>query len=287
MRRAGWMLGAAAVWASVWGAFWGAAWAGQPKARFRDLVYKAFEEEDYAAVGAQIGLDQKVELTGLDYKVLLVRGLDDPGTYVDPKTHRFKIGDRIRLTVRPLSKSYLYIYHVGPRGKGKFLVPGEQEQPRQYQAKATITLPEEGYFQFTEPPGDEKVFVVASAKPIADQEALAKVVTSSDDQSDTPAMKEIRKGLNAVIKEVLVSAVEKEQAKRDKMLIYRGLFAQARDRQRLIQEVRSRGVRRGSLELPPQRPGEGTLVLSFRAADLPADVGTGALVTIPLKSEAP
>jgi hypothetical protein len=260
----------------------------EPTVRFRDLVFKSYEAEDLAPVSKEIGLgDKKVEFTALEYKVLLVRGPDDKGTWVDPKTYRFKIGDRIRLTVRPLGKSYVYVYHVGASGKGIFLVPKEDEEPRSYQGKEQITLPEDGYFEFRLPPGDEKLFVVACAKPVADRAVLAKVITSGDDRSDTPEMKQVRQTLNAVVKEVLTSAVEKEQEAREKTVIYRGLFSTAKERQSLLKDMKARGVRRGSLEVPPEKAGEGTLVVSFRTADVPADVGTGMLVTIPLHSEGP
>ena len=260
--------------------------AAEPTTRFRDLVFKSYEEDDLAPVGKELGLEnKKVEFTTLEYKVLLVRGPDDKGTYVDPKTHRFKIGDRIRLTVRPLTKSYVYVYHVGASGKGLFLVPSEDEEARAYQAKEVITLPEQGYFEFILPPGDEKLFVVASAKPVEDRAVLAKVVTSGDDRNDTPEMKQVRQGLNSVVKEVLVSAVEKEQAKREKMVIYRGLLATGSEKEKFLEDVKSRGVRRGSVELPPEKEGEGTLIVSFRTADVPKDMGTGMLVTIPLRSE--
>jgi hypothetical protein len=111
------------------------------------------------------------------------------------------------------------------------------------------------------------------------------VVASRDTRDDTPEMTRVRQSLNAVIKDVLVSAVENEQAKREKMVIYRGLLAAGSDREKLLEDVKARGVRRGSLELPPQKTGEGTLIVSFRTADLPKDVGTGMLVTIPLRSE--
>ena len=260
--------------------------ADDPKVRFRDLMFKSYEEDDLAPVGKELGLgEKKVEFTALEYKVLLVRGPDDKGTYVDPKTHRFKIGDRVRLTVRPLGKSYVYVYHVGASGKGLFLVPGEDEEPRSYQGKETITLPEEGYFEFKLPPGDEKLFVVACAKPVEDRAVLAKVVTSGDDRNDTPEMRQVRQSLNAVVKDVLTSAVEKEQEKREKTVIYRGLFSSGSEKEKFLKDVRGRRVQRGTLELPPEKKGEGTLVVSFRAANLPKGVGTGMLVTIPLRSE--
>jgi hypothetical protein len=260
--------------------------AAEPTVRFRDLVFKSYEGDDLAPVSKEIGLgDKKVEFTALEYKVLLVRGPDDKGSWVDPKSYRFKIGDRIRLTMRPLGKSYVYVYHVGASGKGVFLVPKEDEEPRSYQGKETITLPEDGYFEFRLPPGDEKLFVVACAKPVADRAVLAKVITSGDDRSDTPEMKQVRQTLNAVVKEVLTSTVEKEQEVREKTVIYRGLFPAGNERQRFLKDMKARGVRRGSLELPPEKAGEGTLIVSFRTADLPKDAGTGMLVTIPLHSE--
>lgn len=260
--------------------------AGEPQLHFRDLVFKSYEDDDLAPVGKELGLeDKKVEFTTLEYKILLLRGPDDKGTYVDPKTHRFKIGDRIRVTVRPLGKSCIYIYHVGASGEGRFLVPKAEEEARLFQPKELISLPEDGYFEFIPPPGDEKVFVVATAKPIEDRTVLAKVVASRDARDDTPEMKRVRQSLNAVVKDVLVSAVEKEQAKREKTVMYRGLLPAGSEKEKFLEDVKARGVARGSLELPPEKKGEGTLIVSFRTADLPKDVGTGMLVTIPLRSE--
>jgi len=264
----------------------GSATAEEPQARFRDLVFKSYEDDDLAPVGKELGLeDKKVEFTALEYKILLLRGPDDKGTYVDPKTHRFKIGDRIRVTVRPLGKSCIYIYHVGASGEGRFLVPKAEEEARLFQPKELISLPEDGYFEFIPPPGDEKLFVVATAGPIEDRTVLAKVVASRDARDDTPEMKRVRQSLNAVVKDVLVSAVEKEQAKREKTVIYRGLLPAGSEKEKFLEDVKARGVARGSLELPPEKKGEGTLIVSFRTADLPKDVGTGMLVTIPLRSE--
>lgn len=260
--------------------------AEEPKVRFRDLVFQSYEADDFAPVSKELGLqDKKVEFTTLEYKILLLRGPDDKGTYVDPKTHRFKIGDRIRVSVRPLGKSYIYIYHVGASGEGRFLVPKAEEEARLFQPKELVSLPEDGYLEFVPPPGDEKLFVVATAKPVEDRVVLARVVASRDDRNDTPEMKQVRQSLTSVVKDVLVSTVEKEQAKREKMVIYRGLFSAGSEREKLLKDIKTRGVQRGSLELPPEEKGEGTLIVSFRTADLPKDVGTGMLVTIPLRSE--
>jgi len=277
----------AAVLAGLLLAAWaGTATAGEPKVRFRDLVFKSYEDDDLAPVSQELGLqDKKVEYTTLEYKILLLRGPDDKGTYVDPKTHRFKIGDRIRVTVRPLGKSCIYIFHVGASGEGRFLVPKAEEEARLFQPKESISLPEDGYFEFVPPPGDEKVFVVATAKPVEDRAVLARVIASRDERDDTPEMKRVRQSLNAVVKDVLVSAVEKEQAKREKMIMYRGLLPAGSEKESLLEDVKARGVTRGTLELPPEKKGEGTLIVSFRTADLPKDMGSGMLVTIPLRSE--
>lgn len=261
-------------------------WAADPPApglRFRDLVYKAFEEAEPAAVAGQIGLaDKPVEFTALEYRVVLARP-DGSTTTVDPKLHRFQVGDRIKVIVRPLTDSHVYIYHVGASGRGAFLLPREDEEATVVSAKREVTLPQEGYFEFVPPPGDEMLYVIATRQPVRDRELLARVITSRDPSKDTPEMKAQRQQINAVVAGALKSEAERRSERNDGTIRYRGVFDQA-DRSRFVEDLRSRGVTWGSLELPPEKPGEGAVALGFRTAGTPPGVGTTLVVGIPLRS---
>jgi len=271
----------------------GSALAGEPKVNFRDLVYKSFEGEtdDLApvAVGPQV---KKPEFEALEYKVLLLDKPGAEGTYVDPKTRQFKVGQKLKLTVRPLGKSYVYIYHIGASGKGGFLVPREEEEPTLLEPKQQITLPEDGYIEVTPPTGDEKVFVIAAVKPVSDRVALAEYIINRYSANapkgwdDAPKMKEIGKQINATLERHIKTEAEKLQEKKDGSARYRGLFGAA-DQKRFLRDVKTRGVRFGTLEIPPEKPGDGTLAVSFRAVDTPPDVAILFLVPIPLTSVGP
>lgn len=255
--------------------------------RFRDLVFKSFEDDDFAGPGQRIGLgDAKLDFSALEYKVLLVEGPDGEGRHVDPKGHRFQVGQQIKIVVRPLAKSHLYVYHVGASGKGAFLLPRDDEEATPAEAGRDVKLPEEGFFQFVEPPGDETLYVIAAAKPVRDRALLAKVVAAKDPAQDTSAMKEQRREINAVVEGALKSELERKIEKSEGSIKYRGMFSPA-DREEFLRDLKARAVRRGTIEIPAQRAGEGTLAVGFRARDLPTSAGQALVVAIPLRSGEP
>ncbi len=252
--------------------------------RFRDLVYKSFDEDDPAGLATQIGFEgKKVDFTALEYKVLLLKEPGAAPTLVDPKTHRFTIGQQIKVVVRPLTRSHVYVYHVGASGRGSFLVPREDEEPAVVAPEKEIAIPQDGYFEFVPPPGDEVLYVIATREPVRDRALLAKVVTTKDPENDTPQMKEQRKQINAVVESVVKSEAEKRLERHDGTIKYRG-WLRAEDRQAFVEDLKSRGVTWGSVELPPENPNEGTVALGFRSADAPSQAGTALVVTIPLRS---
>jgi len=261
-------------------------WAADPQGRgvrFRDLVYKALDEAQPAAVAAPMGLAGKpVEFTALEYRVLHVRP-DGSTVAVDPKLHRFRVGDRIKVVVRPLTDSHLYIFHVGASGRAVFLLPREDEEATVVSAKREVTLPQEGYLEFVPPPGDEMLYVIATREPVRDRELLARVITSRDPSQDTPAMAAQRRQINAVVAGALKSEAERRSERNDGTIRYRGVFEND-DRRQFVADLQSRGVTWGSLELPPEKPGEGAVALGFRTAETPAGVGTALVVGIPLRS---
>ncbi len=253
--------------------------------RFRDMVYKSFEGNDSSALGGQIGLaDKPVEFTALEYKLLLVDQPGSDGVYVDPKTRRFKVGDRIRLEVKPLTPSYIYIYHIGASGRQYFLIPQEEEQPPKVEAKKEIRLPEQGLLDFVPPPGKETLFVIATAKPVRDRQLLAKVITTSDPAQDTPEMQAQRKEINAVVQGAVISEAERRLMKNDGSIRFRGLFS-GEDRKAFLDDLGDRKVSYGSIELPPENSQQGTIALGFRSVEGAAQAHTALVVTIPLESQ--
>lgn len=264
----------------------GGAWAADAQARplrFRDLVYKAFDEAAPAAVASQIGLAGKpVDFTALEYRVVVIQP-DGSTTAVDPKLHRFHVGDRIKVVVRPLTDSHVYIYHVGASGRGAFLLPREEDEAAVVPAKHEVTLPQEGFFEFVPPPGVEMLYVIATRQAVRDRQLLARVITSRDPSHDTPEMQAQRRQINAVVAGALKSEAERRSERNDGTIRYRGVFG-PEDRSRFVADLQSRGVTWGSVEIPPEKPGEGAVALGFRAPGTPPDVGTALLVGIPLRS---
>ena len=76
---------------------------------FRDLTRKYFKDGNGADLAKLVGYTEPVKkVIALEYKVLLFEnGKEAP---VDPKTHKFKVGDKIRVSIEPLSDYYVYIY---------------------------------------------------------------------------------------------------------------------------------------------------------------------------------
>ena len=144
---------------------------------FRDLARKYFKDGDGADLAKLVGYSQPVkQVIALEYKVLLFEnGKETP---VDPKTYQFRVGDQIRVEIAPLSDYYVYIFHIGASGKKEFLLPDKNEQPPLAKAGERLALPDNGFLQFAEPPGDESLLVVATEKPVADRDVLSTEIST-------------------------------------------------------------------------------------------------------------
>jgi hypothetical protein len=144
------------------------------------------------------------------------------------------------------------------------------------------------FFQFVAPPGNEKLLVVAAQKPVADMKLLANVLSKYDDPNAvlTPEEQAIKKCLNATVEANLKSVQEREIEKRDKVVMFRGIGDEPQ-RKALAQDVKTRAPNAATLELPGQKPGQGTLAvyISVRPGDKQGGPSS-LLVTIPLKSAA-
>ena len=246
---------------------------------FRDLARKYFKDGEGSDLAKLIGYSQPVkEVIALEYKVLLFA--DGKETSVDPKTHDFRLGDKIRLAIEPLHDCYVYIFHIGASGKGTFLLPSEAEQPPLAKAGKRLPLPSDGYLEFGEPAGEEIVLVVATEKPVADRSVLASVLTKKPDEKLTAEEDAVRKTIKATVRKAMKSAREKQKELLDKTVMYRGLTTDAAV-QDLVKDIQARGVTEGTFE-EPSRDGAGGTCALYISTEKGDD--SRLLVTIPLKS---
>lgn len=253
--------------------------AAEPEYKVRDLVTQWFADGDGEDLAKVVGWEKPLKkVVALEYKVLVFE--DGKEKAVDPKTHIFKLGDRIRVTVEPFSDSYIYIFHIGASGAEVFLLPPEDQEPPLIEAEQMVTLPEEGYFRVIEPTGHEKLLVVATENPIEDRDALAGVLTKTPDQY-TPEEVRISEQLHATVEANLLTVQEDEQAQRDKIVKFRGLLE---DSDELADKVRTRGVQQATVEVPSRDGSGGTVAMYLSVADDGAKIRSDLLVTIPLTS---
>ena len=247
--------------------------------KFRDLARKYFKDGDGADLAKLVGYSVPVkEVIALEYKVLLFNnGRETP---VDPKLNSFRLGDKIRILIEPLRDYYVYIFHVGASGESHFLLPAEDETPPMAKAGKPVALPNDGFLEFTEPPGDETLMVVATEKPVANRATLGRVLTKKPGEKDTPEEEEVRKTIKATVKKALKSARERQKELLDNAVMYRGL-ADGEAMKSIVEEVRTRGVKDGTFEEPSRNGEAGTcaMYVSTTAQDHPK-----LLVSIPLKS---
>ena len=146
-----------------------------------------------------------------------------------------------------------------------------------------MILPPDGYFKFVQPPGDEQLKVVAAEDPIPDLPLLARVLTK-DPKDYTEEEKRVRQRLSATVEANLRSVEEAEQAKRKKLVTFRGIGT---DVKKAAAETRATGADKTVVEVPGKKGAEGTVVL-FVSAEQGEENGlkkSSLLVTIPLKSQ--
>jgi hypothetical protein len=251
------------------------AWGEEPT--FRDLTRKYFKDGDGSGLAKLVGYTEPVKkVIALEYKVLLFDGGKEKP--VDPKTYQFKVGDQIRVNIEPLSDYYVYIFHVGASGESGFLLPAKDEDPPLAKAGKPVALPDDGFFQFSEPPGEETLLVVAAEKPIADRAVLTRILGKKPGEKDTPEEEAVRKTLKATRKKVLKSVAETRKEILDHTVMWRGITAEAKPMQKLANEIRTRGVKEGTFEEPTAN-GTSAAYMSCEEQAQPR-----LLVSIPLKS---
>ncbi len=115
---------------------------------------------------------------------------------------------------------------------------------------------------------------------------LASVLSKFNDPSAvlTPEEQAIKKTLNATVEANLKSAQEREIEKRDQVVKFRGIGDEP-ERKALAANVQERSPQAATLEVPGNKPGQGTLAvyISVRPGDKQGGPSS-LLVTIPLKS---
>ncbi len=246
---------------------------------FRDLVRKFVQTPaGTVTAGAVPGLPAGVEkIVALEYTVLLRTPTGDEP--VDANVHRFKIGDQVRVRIKPLNGLYIYIFHEGASGKRVCLLPEQRERPPLALPDKTLELPSDGsVFEFTPPAGDEKLIVVALEQPSDNLAALADTIFKKPEVTLTDAEKQLRDEVKAHGEQTLKSILDRQtQGTR-----YRGLFDDLASAQ-VKQDVRQRGTDRVLLEEPPQVKHPSTFSM---VALLRGDHKGELFVTIPLKSTA-
>ena len=245
---------------------------------FRDLARKYFKDGQGADLAKLVGYSQPVkEVIALEYKVLLFTGGKE--TSVDPKTHDFRLGDKIRLAIEPLNDCYVYIFSIGASRKGSFLLPSQSEQPPLAKAGQHLPLPSDGYLEFIEPAGEETVLVVATEKPVANRAMLANVLTKKPEEL-TPAEEAVRKTIKATVKKAMKSAREKEKELLGNTVMYRGLTTGTAIEDMVKDVACPRGERGDVRRTFARRCGRNLCTVHQRGRrDQPR-----LLVTIPLKS---
>lgn len=266
-----------------------AAGADDEKSSTRDLVRKYVHRQDQiAATGTSQTTGPKKgdvpdklpgdlrKVIALEYTVLLRKGDDEEA--IDPHEHQFKLGDKIRVQVQPLSDLYIYIFHEGASGQRTCLLPSEEETAPLAKRERTLRLPSDGgYFEFEPPAGDERLIVVATEEPV-DLTVLSSLVFKKPDEKLSSEEEAIQQKLKARAQKTLKS-IREQQTQGTK---FRGLFTDEVLAE-IGGELKDEGATRAVLEEPPH----GTQKSTFTMSVSPDKEGAGELfVSIPLKSTA-
>jgi hypothetical protein len=244
----------------------------------RDLVRRYSKDGDGKTLAKTIGFTNAVEhVVALEYSVLLTSdGKETPISNL--KDHQFKVGDKIRVKIEPIDSANIYILHEGASGKRVCLLPTSEEKAPAIKGGTSIVLPEDGYFEFTEPPGSEQLLVVATKKPISDLAALANVVFNKPEEQLTEQEKEIKKNIKAKVQQRLNSIREHQAG----TTTYRGLLNEEAMRD-FTQKVGQSGTTETVIEEPAGKTKGSTFAM---VASTKTDARPTLFVSIPLRSVA-
>lgn len=243
----------------------------------RDLIrrHQLKPNEPGNITPASLGLPNDVDtVVALEYTVLV--GRDGQEKAVDAKDHKFKVGDQIRVEIKPLQDLYIYIFHQGASGDQLCLLPeeGSGEKAPLIKRGEQARLPADGsVFEFVEPPGSEELIVVATEKPIDDLGALSKVAFDPD--KITPETEAVRKDIVSLQKKV----IESRRKRINDQVAVRGILT--RD---AVSKASSRAIAGGKsqviLEEPPHDEEQSTIIALASRGNSENEI----LFTIPLQS---
>lgn len=259
----------------------------------RDLVRKYVRRQELAAVSGtskttgpkKNEVPDKLpgdlrKVIALEYTVLLRKSNDGDEKAeeepIDPHDHEFKLGDKIRVQVEPLSDLYIYIFHEGASGERTCLLPSDEETPPLAKGERKLRLPSDGgYFEFMPPAGEERLIVVATEEKV-DRSVLASLVFKKPDEKLSTEEQAIQQKLKARAQKTLKS-IREQRAQGTK---FRGLFTDEVLAE-VAGELKDEGGTRAVLEEPPH----GAQTSTFTMSVSPDKDGAGELfVSIPLKS---
>lgn len=108
-----------------------------------------------------------VNASSLSYKILLL-DKDKKEKAVNEKDFTFEMGQQFRVQIETDNDMWLYVFHEGPDGTRTILMPDKIDKDYVPMAKRgqPKVLPDDGtYFEFTPPPGKERLLVFASPTP--------------------------------------------------------------------------------------------------------------------------
>jgi hypothetical protein len=158
---------------------------------------------------------------GLRYSLLR---RSDSGRYdeVDAGT-TFHSGDKIKVSVKANDPGYLYVISRGPTGTWVVQFPSAEIDGgnNQIARDQEYTVPSGGRFNFTDQPGEEKLFIVFSRRPAQDLEKLiyslgnAKIPAPVASDAPEPAKVLMMAGNRRPIEDPFVDRLRSQLVSRD------------------------------------------------------------------------
>jgi hypothetical protein len=147
-----------------------------PTISARDLyIHSGFEDAGETA-----------HYVGIRYSVLLFSKEGKPPQAVDPE-RVFRSGECIAVELQANRAGYLYVLAGGPSGNWAVLLPSgaASDEPKQVAAGVPSRVPLKDCFEFTQPSGTERLFLVL-LRDRADVKGLLETIKLSPQSSQAP-----------------------------------------------------------------------------------------------------
>ena len=221
------------------------------------------------------GLPKELQqVIALEYSVLLYKeGIEEA---VNPATHSFRAGDKIRVRIQPLNGLYLYIFYRDAGGRRRCLLPADRNTPWLAKQGQPVELPTEGTaFEFDGKSGEDELTVVALEKPDDDLAAMCDLICKKTENKLTPEER-ITQGELRMRCQARLKVLEDRQSH---AISFRGAIDDGA-LAKVSAEWKQQSAAAAVLEEPPRDRQMSTLALvASKLGSAPA-----LLVTIPLKS---